>query len=605
MNSHRLDQQIKYIYQQVISDIQPIHNQYPAVYGMKSRDNLLAYIALEKYNLKELSIRLKEHGLASIEDANAHVLYTMKKLLAYLDRRELLDSSLSCPSPSESSSILQSRANRILGNCPGGRRSRIMVTLDAKMIYNPSLMEELLEKGMDIARINCAHGDPKIWEELIFTLRKTEEKLKANAKLKGSPCKIYMDLAGPKIRIGSFTQQEKVLTIKAPVDPYGKAIGPIEGYLDSRAAETRIDDDSFTFAVKESSPVDLLRIGDECTFLDLNNQKRILRVTGRVSETCVKVQLDYTAFIGGTTVFIHEKGTFPIRSLKQGPVEIQLSKGDYLRLYLDGERLGHAASESGHAGVPVTLKKAFQNVHPRDRIFIDDGKIGGIVHRIEKDYIDIKILSPADKYVKVREGKGVNLPDSLLSLNIPALTDKDLSDLPFIVRHSDMVGISFVHSPNDLKMLKSHLELMSASHLPVIVKIETKDAIHHLGRILLEGLNFKGFGVMIARGDLAIEVGYEQLASAQNQIFNLCSAAHIPVIWATGVLDNLTKKGNPTRAEITDADFAAYAEAVMLNKGKYIPESIELLNQILTNESSSFRDSQSGKNPYTQLGVFN
>ncbi|WP_164525583.1 pyruvate kinase [Siminovitchia acidinfaciens] len=598
---------LKNIYCKVTWQIKQSIAQYPvaqSIEGIQSRDNLLTFIALQNHNLDQWDLWLKEYGLASFADARAHTLFTIKKVLRQLGINYEFDSSLSVPSPSEASMILQSRASRVLGNSTDQRKAKIMVTLDAKMVHDTQLLEDFLVNGMDIVRINCAHGDSEIWKELILTLRNAEVNLKAKGKWKGSTCKIYMDLGGPKIRIGSFNHSEKLLTVKTPVDSNGKFTGTIEGFVDSGAAETTVDIHSFTIAVKEQSSLELLKIGDKLTFWDLNNQKRTLRVIDILSKTCIKVQLDYTALIGASTVFIHEKGIYHIRSMPYGPVEIRLTKGDKLRLYLDEKRLGHAASDNQIAGVPVTLKKAFQNVRPADRVFIDDGKIAGIVQRVGKEYIDLMILSPVDEYVNVKEGKGVNLPDSLLSISVPALTDKDLMDLPFIASHADMVGISFVHSPNDLKMLRTKLEQLSASHLPVIAKIETKDAIHHLGRILIEGLNFNGFGVMIARGDLAIEVGYEQLSSAQEQIFNLCSAAHIPVIWATGVLESLTKKGIPSRAEITDAAYGAKANAIMLNKGKYVSESIQLLNHILTDESPPFMERKSRTTLFPQLGLF-
>lgn len=86
---------------------------------------------------------------------------------------------------------------------------------------------------------------------------------------------------------------------------------------------------------------------------------------------------------------------------------------------------------------------------------------------------------------------------------------------------------------------------------------------------------------MIARGDLAVEAGYERLAEVQEEMLWLCEAAHVPTVWATQVLETLAKKGLPSRAEITDAAMSGRAEAVMLNKGPYIPEAIECLDDIL------------------------
>ncbi|MEL6325669.1 MAG: pyruvate kinase, partial [Cyanobacteria bacterium J06626_23] len=90
------------------------------------------------------------------------------------------------------------------------------------------------------------------------------------------------------------------------------------------------------------------------------------------------------------------------------------------------------------------------------------------------------------------------------------------------------------------------------------------------------------FGVMIARGDLAVEIGYQRLAEMQEEILWICEAAHVPVIWATQVLENLVKTGTPSRAEMTDAAMSERAECVMLNKGPYITDAVKILDDVLT-----------------------
>ena len=116
----------------------------------------------------------------------------------------------------------------------------------------------------------------------------------------------------------------------------------------------------------------------------------------------------------------------------------------------------------------------------------------------------------------------------------------------------------------------------------MILKIETRRAFEHLPGMLLAALGGeRPAGVMIARGDLAVECGYERLAEAQEEILWLCQASHLPVIWATQVLDRLAKTGRPSRAEITDAAMGVQAECVMLNKGPRIIEAISVLDDIL------------------------
>jgi hypothetical protein len=119
--------------------------------------------------------------------------------------------------------------------------------------------------------------------------------------------------------------------------------------------------------------------------------------------------------------------------------------------------------------------------------------------------------------------------------------------------------------------------------LPAIVaKIETPEAIRNLPELIVYAAGKQPFGVMIARGDLAVEIGYQRLAEMQEEILWLCEAAHVPVIWATQVLENLVKKGIPSRSEMTDAAMSERAECVMLNKGEYLAQAVTILDDVLT-----------------------
>ncbi|MEO0875381.1 MAG: pyruvate kinase, partial [Bacteroidota bacterium] len=114
-----------------------------------------------------------------------------------------------------------------------------------------------------------------------------------------------------------------------------------------------------------------------------------------------------------------------------------------------------------------------------------------------------------------------------------------------------------------------------------ILKIETRRAYNNLTEILLAAMQTRYIGVMIARGDLAVETGWDQIGMVQKELVLKCNAAHIPVVWATQVLEGLAKKGLPSRSEITDVVNAIQAECVMLNKGLYINDAIRLLSKIL------------------------
>jgi pyruvate kinase len=130
-------------------------------------------------------------------------------------------------------------------------------------------------------------------------------------------------------------------------------------------------------------------------------------------------------------------------------------------------------------------------------------------------------------------------------------------------------------------LLQEQLARLGAKHVGVILKIETRKAFENLPNLLLASLCAPPVGVMVARGDLGVEVGFERLAEVQEEILWLCEAAHMPVIWATQVLESMATKGAPSRAEVSDAVMSGRAECVMLNKGPYIVETVRFLNGIL------------------------
>ena len=169
------------------------------------------------------------------------------------------------------------------------------------------------------------------------------------------------------------------------------------------------------------------------------------------------------------------------------------------------------------------------------------------------------------------------------------MTDADLPLLRVAAAHADMVALSFLRHERDVDVMQDYLRQVGAEDLGLILKIETPAAFVRLPGILLHAMRSPRVGVMIARGDLAVEAGYERLAELQEEIMWLCEAAHLPVIWATEVLDHLARTGQPSRAEVTDAAMAQRAECVMLNKGPYVNSAIVVLDDILRRMSGHQR----------------
>lgn len=229
------------------------------------------------------------------------------------------------------------------------------------------------------------------------------------------------------------------------------------------------------------------------------------------------------------------------------------------------------------AEIGVLLNEVITDAKVGDVVLFDDGMIEAKVVHKNQEELELVIINCYK--TKLGANKGINLPNTKLQL--PALTDRDIELLPFVCQHADIVGYSFVRTGEDVGQLYTQLEKYDNQDIGVVFKIENKEAFENLPEILLAGMKRPKIGVMIARGDLAVELGFERISEVQNQILWLCEAAHIPVIWATQVLENLAKTGIPTRAEISDAAQAAQAECVMLNKGPNINNAIKVLKNVL------------------------
>jgi pyruvate kinase len=259
---------------------------------------------------------------------------------------------------------------------------------------------------------------------------------------------------------------------------------------------------------------------------------------------------------------------------------IRLRVGDRLVLTREGKEPASGSRAHPPARIGCSLAEAFAVTHPGHHVWLDDGKLGAVVESVDGEACELRITVAGANGSKLRAGKGINLPDAVLDIDVLGSHSEDA--LRFAANCADIVGLSFISRARDVERIHEHLDRHARAEVGMILKIETRRAFEHLPGLLLAALGGgRPAGVMIARGDLAVECGYERLAEVQEEILWLCQAAHLPVIWATQVLDRLAKTGRPSRAEITDAAMGVQAECVMLNKGPRIVEAISTLDDIL------------------------
>lgn len=421
--------------------------------------NLADYLALRRHDLSDLQRRLARFGLSSLGRSEARVRLALDTLICTLQR---LAGEAAAPYPSaaamqEGEETLRAECDRIFGPAQRGPHARVMATLPSEAAGDPALVKKLVAAGMDCARINCAHDDSAAWARMIANIRAAEREL-------ARPCRILMDIAGPKCRVERVRAPQKYRTHR----------------------------------------------GDR--FLLLAN--------------------------------------------------------------LDKQPKGRIAIEP-------SFPQLVDELAPGAEVWINDGKIGARVVAKTKGEAELEVFSARAKGERLKPEKGMNFPTTELKLS--PLTPKDLHDLDFVAQYADLVGFSFVQRPADVALLQDQLAARRGDSppQPLVLKIETPLAVHNLPRLVLASAKRNPTAVMIARGDLAVELGFARMSEMQEEMLWLCEAAHVPVIWATQVLDGFVREGVMSRSETTDAAMAQRADCVMLNKGPHLGEGIAHLRDIL------------------------
>ena len=431
---------------------------------LPSAENLAAYLALRHHDLRVLQRRLMVLGLSSLGRLESRVMPTLlavRAALAAMDPDGDAGHAGDEPAFFAGERRLAARAAQLFGPRGPHRQAALLGPCPAVAADDPGFLRQLAERGVEAVRINCAHDRPEAWAQMIGHAR---------TACPERPMRVFMDLAGPKLRTGEVRQNHVV-----------KRVFP----------------------------------GDRITIVAPDGLG--CRVPADVAFT-----------------------------------------------------------------VECTLAEAVAAARPGQRLLIDDGKIDTHIDAAGDGLLIASVTRCKEEGAKLKPGKGINLPDT--ELVIPALTAKDMRDLAFVAAHADGVEYSFVQDADDVTQLQDALAALRPDdwqRLTLILKIETARAVHNLPEIIVRAGARQPVAIMIARGDLAIEIGFARLAEMQEEILWIAEAAQVPVIWATQVMEHLVKEGMPNRGELTDAAMAGRAECVMLNKGPFVFEAIDALDALL------------------------
>ncbi|RZU53238.1 pyruvate kinase [Krasilnikovia cinnamomea] len=543
--------------------------------------NLVRYTALRGQDVRELQNDLMDLGASSLASPEANVRAKVQAA------RNVLAALRGDPGPWDLTTIdddldagdeiLDRNARNLFGPPRAGRHTRIMVTLPSQAADDPALVADLITAGMDVARINCAHDNPDAWRQMIAHVRDA-------SAAAGREVLVSMDVPGPKLRTGPITDGPAVGRARVRRDEAGHLLAKSSLWLVPADLETppapapATSDARPTLTVQvdpawlgQRRPEDAIRLRD-------NRGRRRRFIVAALETGGALAYGSRNAYIADGTLLDSDGRTTRAGGIPPVPRRLLLRPGD--RLVLTDDLTPVEPPAPGEtARIGCTLAEAVAALRTGQPVLLDDGAIEATVESVASGEATLLITRTKPGGQRLGAEKGINLPETHLPL--PALTAEDQSLLPFIAAHADAVAVSFLRSVADIDHVLEALDQIPAPGLGLILKIETGPGFRELPSMLLAAMRRARVGVMIARGDLAVEVGFERLSEVPRQILALCEAAHVPAIWATQVLETLAKTGQPSRAEITDAATAQRADCVMLNKGPYIVEAIRALDDIL------------------------
>ncbi len=534
----------------------------------RSALNLAHYIGLRKQDVRQLQLDLAGLGLSSLGRSEGHVCDTLLRLESWLnmpDSGGQRHSGTDKLDTNKAEVILHENTRALFGPRPVDRHVYVMVTAPEADEVTREWADKVLRAGANILRINAAHESPEAWGRIVDVVR-------ARAAVLGKCVKVFLDLPGPKLRAEIRRTQAAVLHFPRRKDRQGKTIGPTSVWFVPR------------FLERPQAPIPRewfgrLRAGDRLRIQDAGGREREL-VIRQASAEGARAECDRSLFITPGLAIEWRRGyrllgRGRISAIPREPCDVLLNCDDRFILKETGQ-----AKRAGR--MPVLLcpePGVLKQVKRGERVVLDDGRIVAVVESTGAEGTVCRVTAASKSPARLRSAKGLAFPDSHVSFS--ALGFQDDSAVKFALAYADGVEVSFINSRRDVDRIVKRLRTEARPGFGLVLKLETQAAIRNLPDILFAALHYRPAGLMIARGDLAVETSFERLARLQEDILGFGEACHLPVIWATQVLDRLAHSGVPTRAEVTDAAMSMRAECVMLNKGPFVAEATRMLVKII------------------------
>ena len=529
--------------------------------------NLAHYLGLRKHDVRALQFELGAIGLSSLGRCDGHVHDTVDRLRAWLagdGAAAIAQPRRDYPDSIAAERLLHANARALFGPRPADRHVYIMVTAPTLAEATAEWADSLIAAGANLLRINAAHESRPEWERVAAIFR-------ARAAAVNAPVRIVVDLPGPKLRIELRQLEPGIVHVPRRKDRLGRTLGPARILLVGEC----------TGADQMPVPAAWLRAlepGDTVLVTDPSGREVPLAVA-EISDRGVTAECRHSLYAATGLPLVWRRGATQLDAGTIGPIpeaprRVALSEGDRFLISANG-----TSDDPRETVLTLPEPELLAEVRIGERVVIDDGRVVAEVEARAAAGLRCRTTATVKPVVRVRSGKGIAFPDSDLALT--ALSEADEAPLAFALEHADAVEVSFVNSASDVARVGERIRQAGRPGFGMVLKLETRAALRSLPSILFEALKYDPVGLMIARGDLAVDVGFERLAEMQEELLWFGEACHLPVIWATQVLDSVAHSGLPTRAEVTDAAMSMRAECVMLNKGPHVATANRLLADII------------------------
>ncbi|HUN91155.1 MAG TPA: pyruvate kinase [Burkholderiaceae bacterium] len=537
----------------------------------RSALNLAHYLALRQQDIRSLQLELADVGLSSLGRSEGHVLDTIDRLCGWLGHMTPPHRSAESIDSRVAERLLHANTRALFGPRPADRHVYIMVTAPDPVEATDAWADGLLAAGADLLRINGAHGTPADWEDVALRFR-------GRAAIAGRGIRIIVDLPGPKLRTEIHAVDEGVIHVPRRKDRFGRSLQPSRVLLAATATPMASGDPEPLPTVPiPATWVAHLKVDDELQLTDPSGRVQDLRVVEVSPHPVAECRHSLYVATGLALAWrrhgkLHAEGV--VGQVPDEPCRVALAPGDRFVLGDDD-----AATAGELPALVFPEPQLLAQVREGERVVLDDGKVLAMAEEVRPGALVCRVVRTLKATTRLRSGKGVAFPDSDLALG--TLGEGDEQALAFALGHADAVGVSFVNGPADVALIGDRIAASGKAGFGMLLKLETRAAMTNLPAILFEALRYDPVGLMIARGDLAIDVGFERLAEMQEELLWFGEACHLPVVWATQVLDSVAHSGLPTRAEVTDAAMSMRAECVMLNKGPHIDVATRVLADII------------------------